>query len=126
MNDQDQNLYGIDLQQFFNELHLDHLDPAKQEEYFKTFSKILEGRLFLRFMDLITEEEEKSLEGKSQEEVMKYLGDKGIDIGDIAIEEASKFREELIGNMAYMKGMVDEMQKEATNGNDQEEVQDAA
>lgn len=103
----DQTFYNIDLSELFNSLGLTGLTDEQKVAYTEKIKSLLEGRLFLRLAELLSEEDAQALETKSEDEVVAFLSEKGINYVEIAMEEAQAVREEMISHMAYSKGVID-------------------
>lgn len=101
------NIYGINLKDFLESIGLSNVPEDKQQEYSQRVAELLEGRIFMRLSAAVKEEEGKLMHGKSPEEVMQFLADKGVDVATLALEEAAAFKEEMAANMAYVQGLMD-------------------
>lgn len=98
----------VDVEAIFAELGLDGLSEEKKLEHLKKMNEILEGRIMLRLAEHVTEEDEKAMQGKSANEVADFFADKGVNLFDIATEEALAYKQELIANISYAQGLIDE------------------
>lgn len=105
----DQNFTDlVDIEAIFAELGLQGMSEEKKLEHLKKMNEVLEGRILVRLADYVTEEDEKVMEGKSSEEVADFFEEKGINIFDIATEEALAYKQELIANVSYAQGLIDQ------------------
>lgn len=97
-----------DYKDLFDQLGLSDLSEEEKNKRFLEMQDVIEQRVFLRIMNLLSDEDKKVFENfESDEETDKFFVDKKIDTEQISLEEALAYREELIGNMSYMMGKLD-------------------
>lgn len=104
---QDLNLKGI-----FDQILAGFVPEAEYEKYRMEFEDLLNLRLMIRLKGMFTEDDDKALQGKSDPEILDYVSAKGINLMDIALEEAMLFRDDMIANLSYAQGIIDSMKKE--------------
>ncbi len=97
----------IILKKFFSDIGLDEISPEEKEKLFEKIFSNLENRILLRLRSIMSDEEVSEWEKlNSDEELDKFYKEKNIDIEAIAQEEAKNSREQLIENIAYIRGKI--------------------
>ncbi len=91
--------YELLYTKFFAEVGLDSLPTDQKKEMFDKIQKTVHARLYLRLLEGISEEERSRLDTLPSEEVFMYFVDQGKDIPTLILEEAARYREELITAM---------------------------
>ena len=102
----DNFLKQVGLDSLFVEMGLTDLDETEKLTYTKKIMQLLHDRLKLRFLTMVEDSDREFLENvQSVDEMLSYMETKkNIDFDQIAVEEATSLREELIGTIQYVKG----------------------
>ncbi len=107
MSDQNQ-FFGVSFDKFFDDMGFAEMSDEKKNAMVDKIAGILEDRIMLKLVGSLSEEDAKAIQAMSElEEVMTYLDGKGFNITELAAQEAMDFREEMIGNMSYVQGLID-------------------
>lgn len=93
---------------FFYDIDLNEISNEAKEKLFDQVFKNLENRLLVRISAILSDEDRaewKKIE--SDEALDKFYDEKGVDIESLSKEEALLAREQLIQNIAYIKGKME-------------------
>lgn len=92
----------------FAQLGLDQLSPEEKQKMMKDMEEIIENRITLQIIDTLSEEDKQAFSAlNTDEEFAKFFESHNIDPMAIAVEEAAKFREEMIRDASYIQGQVE-------------------
>ena len=95
-------------QDLFDQLGLTDLSEEEKNKRIAEMQEVLDQRIFLRMMNMLSEADRDLFDTlEKDEDIDKFLAEKGINPEELAFEEATAYREELIQNMAYMMGKMD-------------------
>lgn len=97
--------YDINYTDIFDSLGLSDLAPAEKEKRFQEMQDIIEKEVFLTVWNLLSDEDKKLFEAIEEEEkVLEFFQKKSIDIQSITEEVVQNYREDLLADMAYFEG----------------------
>ncbi len=97
--------FNLDYQDLFDSLGLSDLSEQEKEKRFQEMQEIIEKEVFLRISDLLSEEEQMELEKiEDDEKYFEFFEKNKIDLATITREVAQKYREDLLADMAYFEG----------------------
>lgn len=86
----------------FDDLGLSDLSPIEKEKHFQEMQDVIQKNVFLAIHDMLKDEDKAEFEAISDdEEYTKFLENRNINIVEIALVVAQKYREELLADMAY-------------------------
>lgn len=93
------------LARFFSDIGLEGMSAEESEKLFSQIFENLQDRVIVRLSSLLNAEEKTLWESlKTDEELENFYKEKGLNLDEITEEEAKIAREELIQNIAYIKG----------------------
>ncbi len=96
---------SLDYKDLFDSLGLSDLSEQEKEKRFQEMQEIIEKEVFLRISDLLSEEEQMELEKiEDDEKYFEFFEKNKIDLATITREVAQKYREDLLADMAYFEG----------------------
>jgi hypothetical protein len=105
------NKYDIDLTSLFEELGLGDLTQEQKDKYSEEILNMLEDRVAMRLEDFVEDDDMDKLESMDEEQVAVYFDSKGVNIAEIAAQEALSLREELISTMSFADGVITNLSK---------------
>jgi hypothetical protein len=102
----DQLIQQLNFDLFFDALGMQNLDADKKASFKSQIFDLLTQNIKLSLVSLLTEEDSQFISNtEDTEALLNYFTNvKKIDLEVLVIEEASKLREYLVANMAYVQG----------------------
>lgn len=102
----------IDIELLLKDLGLQDLNDEQKKQIEDLLMQNIQLKLEEYIVSIQTDEDAKLLENKSTEEVLIYFEDnKGVDFNVVMMTLALQCREELLQDVAYIKGMIDSGKK---------------
>ncbi len=100
----------IDMSMLFAELGLDGLPQEEKDAIAESLHKIMEAKIKLFLMEQLTDEEVKKLDQMNNPDgVLEFFqNEKGVNFPELVLAVAQESREELLQDVAYIRGRLDE------------------
>jgi hypothetical protein len=93
--------------QFFKDLGLGDLPEKEKEEKLKKLDDVYSKMLTLELASHLSDKELEEINNLSDKDISTYLEEKGIDVDALSQKIAFALRDNLMTEMAYLKGKID-------------------
>lgn len=107
MNDDNQPM-EINIEQLLMELGLADADEETKQEIAEMFQSIIDAKLRLYLMDILTQEEAERVDKMDEDQTIQFFEEeKNIDFDALILTIAEESRQEMIQDAAYIQGQID-------------------
>jgi hypothetical protein len=109
----------ISFDDIFAKLGLAGISDEEKEKMTKDMEEIIESRITIAIMEKLSDEEKAAMEKlNTDEEMADFFKSHGIDPAAIAMEEAVRFREEMIADGSFIQAQVEAKMKDEQSSAD--------